>query len=637
MSFGDYRLLTQIGAGRDGIAYRALAPDGSTLVEVHDLSTARASVDRWESLARRIRICLQLNHPCAIKALESHLDVATPYIVTECIEGKTLVQIFGDSLPLKPTQAIPLIQSLASALATAHQLGLTGCRFDPARIKLDAQAKLHVDFTGIETAASPTPDMFDMSETDRDRAGDIHRLGRLCAWLLTGSIFPAATSTGAQYQWLRAMLAVDPDERPTAREVEDGLRSWRGSSGDGFENGAKWLLPTGASSRPEELATCSVPLMPRAANVAVEPNLKLGRYRLLEVIGTGGQGVVYRAEDSADGSVVALKVLRPEWASRPEAAHRFRKEARLMAKLNNPHVVNLLDYNEDQGIPYIVMEFVTGQSLSDYLSDHALLDQQTALAIAIDVTRALEEAHLQGIVHRDVKPANILLYEEIVGSTPRLKLSDFGLARQIVESESLALTMPGSRLGTPHYMAPVQIMGRNVDSRTDVYSLGATLYHMIAGRPPFVAETREELHVMHIESAPPSLRQLNSALSDGLCRLVERALAKAPEDRYPDATAMRRDLERLARGEPTEAPLHPILPSCNPRKLFTFEFKWELESTPRELWPYVTNTDRLDRAHRLRTRPVFVPLRSDPACPLVRGGEEGGNGGILGRISVRMD
>ena len=185
---------------------------------------------------------------------------------------------------------------------------------------------------------------------------------------------------------------------------------------------------------------------------------------------------------------------------------------------------------------------------------------------------------------------------DLATAAPRIKITDFGLARHVVDTESLALTAAGALLGTPHYMAPEQWTGRDVDPRTDVYAMGATLFHLLAGRPPFTAETRDELCVQHCNSPPPRLTSLGLGVSEAAERVVGRALCKQPDDRYYDAGAMLRDIEALLHGQPSDLAIHPRLPDCDPSRLLEFEFRWELESSPRQLWPLVTNTDRLDRA-----------------------------------------
>ena len=218
-------------------------------------------------------------------------------------------------------------------------------------------------------------------------------------------------------------------------------------------------------------------------------------------------GAVYRGEDPTDGSLVAIKVLRDAWARRPEALRRFYKEARLLAEVNNPYVANLVELNEDDGIHFLAIEYVRGMSLANLLAQRGRLDEPDALAIMSDVARGLAVAHERGIVHRDIKPENILLVEDRARRPPRrgrcaaptvllslsmtarrVKLSDFGLARHVDETESLNLTQAGAILGTPLYMAPERASGAGkIGPGADVYAMGATLFHLLAGRPPFVA------------------------------------------------------------------------------------------------------------------------------------------------------
>ena len=316
------------------------------------------------------------------------------------------------------------------------------------------------------------------------------------------------------------------------------------------------------------------------------------------LLGEGGQGAVYRAQDTASGSIVALKVLRTERAGRPEALKRFRKEARLLAEANNPHVVNLLEFNEDDRLPYLVLEFVAGRTLGDLITEQTRLDEPSALEIMADVARALAGPHERGIVHRDVKPANILLPdsgttrprdgrvsatiamdgEPVDGLPPTIAVSP---GPAVVPRQAVGLRAGSARRrlavagddrgrahcsGTPHYMAPEQWNGLASDARTDVYAMGATLFQMLAGRPPFVGETRDELLTQHCQEPVPPLGRFNPAVSEGTMTVVARAMAKRPEDRYPDAGAMLRDLEALRRGTPTAIAIHPQLPRPRPAR-----------------------------------------------------------------------
>ncbi len=347
---------------------------------------------------------------------------------------------------------------------------------------------------------------------------------------------------------------------------------------------------------------------------------RLGRYRVVEKLGEGGMGEVYKAIDEADNRTVALKVLLPKWAEQPDALRRFRKEARLLARVINPYVTNLLEVNEDQGIHYLVLEYVAGESLDRTLAARGKLDEPTALAVAADVARGLMDAHRLGIVHRDIKPSNILvvsaLGEGAARGEPRVKLSDFGLARQAIEEASQALTQSGAIVGTPAYMAPEQCEGGAVDASTDVYALGATLYHLLAGQPPFEGANWRAVIARHRNEPAPLLRSVNPAVSEGLERVVDRALAKLPASRYADASALLADLDRLIRGEPTGLAVHPALPEAEPGRVLTFDFSWDLDAPPRALWPHVSNTDRLDRA--LGFDAVRYTLKFDPAVGVRR-------------------
>ncbi len=219
--------------------------------------------------------------------------------------------------------------------------------------------------------------------------------------------------------------------------------------------------------------------------------------------------------------------------------------------------------------------------------------------------------HQRGIVHRDIKPANVLLFDaseqehrergaasdEGDEDIPRIKLTDFGLARQVDQSSSLELTKTGMLLGTPRYMAPEQIQAEGqVSPATDVYSLGITLFEMLAGRLPFEGDDLMEVIKGHCSDPPPELRKLQSRTSEEVERIVNRALAKQPGHRYADAAHMLDDLDRLLRGEPRSIAVHPVLPPHDPRKLFQADFCWELESEPEQLWPYVSNTERINCA-----------------------------------------
>jgi serine/threonine protein kinase/class 3 adenylate cyclase len=609
MAVMNYRLLAQLGAGTDGIAYRAEAPADGTAAEVRVLHGARQDPARWATLATWLRRAALLDCPGALHVRELGLDADPPFLVVDGDEWRSLADALRGRLPLPAGEAVDLAQQLADVLGAAHRLGLAHGALNPATLRMTSTGRLQVDFTGTHVA--PRDEESGATDPLPDPAADVRALGSLVLWLLTGrepggEAQGDATLPGALpaplVPLLRLLLAADPAARPPAHEAAQRLRAAVAQAhADGMRRAAGTHVRAADAGAPTLLVPPPADdSAPGPVPAGVAPLGRLGRYRLLEKLGEGGMGAVYRAEDEADGRVVAIKVLRADLLQRPDVLRRFHKEARLLAEVNNPHVTSLLEVNEDAGVHYLALEFVAGRSLGSLVEERGRLDEATALAVVADVARGLAEAHARGIVHRDVKPDNILLVGELApGATDgaRVKLSDFGLARHVEESASLQLTQPGAVLGTPLYMAPEQGTGlAPVDARADVYALGATLFHLLAGRPPFQADSPFALINLHAKEPPPPLRQLNPAVSEAACRVVEKCLAKSPGERYADAAELLRDLERVLRGEPADIVLHPRLPAADPARVMRYDWTWDLEASPEQLWPYVSNTERLNRA-----------------------------------------
>jgi serine/threonine protein kinase/class 3 adenylate cyclase len=626
MTPGGYRLLAQLGAGDDGIAYRACEPDTGRPVVVCVLGGARADDSRWRALRRRLRTAALLKHPAAVAVRALGLD-DPPYVVLDEPPADDLGAVLAREVPLPATAVTAMARDLIDVLAAAHRLGLVHGRLGPGAIRLTADRAPRIDFTGIDAyapSAAPAdaaleascraPELADGGAPDA--AADVYALGALLYWLLRGRPFrsddaPAAGS-GPLETFLQRLLADDPVERPAAEEALRHLDALLTPVGETTDRPI-------ASLPDDQLGAATIQDAGGHAPFGVPHLERLGRFRLLEQLGGGGWGMVFRAEDAADGSVVAIKLLHPGVAGRASALRRFRKEARLLAEARNPYVANFIDMNQDGGIHYLVQEFVPGRSLGRLIAERKRLDEPLALGILADVARALADAHRRHIIHRDVKPDNILVVspERPDNGAPTAKLADFGLARHVVESASLNVTGDGAAVGTALYMAPEQAAGRPVGPAADVYALGATLFHMLAGRPPFQADTLIALSRQHAEEPPPPLSSLNASVSPATCALIDKALAKRPEDRYPDAAALLRDVERVLRGEPTDVAVHPRLPACPPERLVEYDWTWDLDAPPELLWPYVANTDRLNRAVHIPA--VQFTTEPEPAGPGLRG------------------
>ncbi|MBI2677901.1 MAG: protein kinase [Candidatus Koribacter versatilis] len=251
----------------------------------------------------------------------------------------------------------------------------------------------------------------------------------------------------------------------------------------------------------------------------------IGKYEVLEVIGHGGMGLVYRARDNAIGRHVALKVMAPALAEQAELRERFLREARAAGNLQHPNIVVIYDLGEDNGAPYIAMEFLEGEPLDKALAANRLTTR-TKLETFAHICDGLHFAHLSGVIHRDVKPANVILLAK--GGA---KLVDFGIAR----TGGAGLTRTGMMIGTVAYMAPEQLKAKPVDARSDVFSAGAMLYEMLAGKLPFEGESTAETMMRILQEPPPELKVEGTVSPQSLAEIVQRALEKDPADRYQTA------------------------------------------------------------------------------------------------------
>jgi serine/threonine protein kinase len=246
----------------------------------------------------------------------------------------------------------------------------------------------------------------------------------------------------------------------------------------------------------------------------------LGAYTLTKELGKGGFATVYQALQPTLNRYVAIKVLHPEFIREERALRRFKREALAVARLSHPHIVGVYDYGEHDGRAYLVMEFVAGNTLKQRLGRP--VPYELALELVRSVGSALDYAHSKGIVHRDIKPANILFTED-----DRIVLSDFGIVRLADDDQSLTRGV----IGTPQYMSPEQALGREVDGRSDLYSLGVVLYEMLAGRVPYKGDSAIATLSMHATLPVPSVRDMNPDVTIEIDEVVQKALAKQPEDR----------------------------------------------------------------------------------------------------------
>src|SRR5215469_16084297 len=300
--------------------------------------------------------------------------------------------------------------------------------------------------------------------------------------------------------------------------------------------------------------------------MALQSSQRLGPYEILSAVGAGGMGEVYRARDTRLDRTVAIKVLPAHLADKPELRERFEREARTIASLNHPHICTLYDIGHQNGIDYLVLEYLEGETLAERLKKGPLPIEQV-LKYAIEISDALDKAHRKGITHRDLKPNNILVTKS------GAKLLDFGLAKLKQEATPIrslsqratvdsAMTAEGTILGTLQYMAPEQVEGKSneVDARTDIFAFGALVYEMPTGKKAFEGKTQASVMAKILEVDPPSIVSLQPTTPPALDRVAKRCLCKEPDQRWQTASDLREELKWIDEGgsqvtlAPTVAP-----------------------------------------------------------------------------------
>jgi len=297
----------------------------------------------------------------------------------------------------------------------------------------------------------------------------------------------------------------------------------------------EYMMAASSSAATEQIVT-------KQMQTGIRPGTTFaGRYDIKESLGAGGMGVVYRAFDRELQEPVAIKTLKPEALAGGSAAlERFKQEIRLARRIAHRNVVRTYDLGEQNGMYYLTMEYVEGTSLKQLIVARGKLPVAVTLTVGKQLCRALEVAHAEGVIHRDIKPQNI-----VVEPSGFLKVMDFGIARLANPPQGKGLTEAGTSIGTPDYMSPEQISGAELDPRSDLYAAGVVLFECLTGRVPFEAETTWALVAKHLEEEPPDPRKLNSEVPPALAAVIVKAMAKNPADRYGTATEMHDALARL--------------------------------------------------------------------------------------------
>jgi serine/threonine protein kinase/Tol biopolymer transport system component len=556
-TISHYRITDRIGGGGMGVVYRAEDLKLGRTVALKflppELGLDPAAKHRFEREARAASL---LDHPniCTIFDFGEADGDGQMYLAMPCYDGQSLAEKIERG-PVSLDEAIRIIEQVARGLGKAHAAGIVHRDIKPANIMLtsDGIAKI-LDFglaklmlgsnitrsnTTLGTAAYMSPEQ--IRGEDVGPQSDIWSLGIVLFELLTGTRpFRGEYPEALTYSILNEQPASLPDQPDADRVIKRMLRKdplQRYQTVDEVIADLQWLKsPTSSTERKRQrLASSSQRLRTGA---------KLGPYQIVKPLGSGGMGDVYLARDTRLDRQVAIKVLPAEFSEDAERKERFKREAKVISQLHAPNICTLFDVGEQEGVDYLVMEFLEGETLAE---KKLPLPISQVLRIGAQMARGLAAAHRQGIVHRDLKPANVMITK-----SGAVKLLDFGLAKNIGilgSSKPDELTGEGKIVGTLAYMSPEQIEGHDTDARSDIFALGAILYELVAGRRPFEGKTKATLIAAIVTTEPPPIRNIPTP---ALEHVIRKCLVKERDDRWQSATDVAGELEWIKDAPTTE-------------------------------------------------------------------------------------
>ncbi len=595
--------LAQLGAGADGTV--VLARRGERLVVVHQLTFGPES-PRWADLELRVRALGAVDNP-ALRVVIA-LEPLPPSVVLEGDSFPPFAELI-EQTTVDLARALRVLVELGRALAAAHHVGVFHGHVHPWSVWIGTNDRPRLELAQLRTRTMQhewvtrcrAPELEDVAAADA--AADVYAMGALMQL--------AMTTAGRQlddqvYAIAKDAMQADPEARPSMIELVKRMHATLAH----ISTNGRPTQPTMTAARP--MTNDPMAIDAQAPRPAI--GARIGRYELVRQLGIGAMGEVWEAKDTATDLAVALKLLRPEIARDAELLRRFRKEARVLARVGSPYIANILDVNEDRGLHYLVLELVAGGSVGGALKRIGKVTERLALGIIGDACRALAEPHRLGIVHRDLKPDNMMFVRpgielETAPVGQLIKLGDFGIAR-IEEATPDGATREGTVLGTPEYMAPEQCQGTVVTPATDVYALGCCLFGLIAGRTPFISVDDNQMGVIlqHLKEPPPRLDAVMPDASRTVSDLIERCLAKDPKSRPADAAELFATVEQMSEGSSVLMAAHPAPPIVRESLVQTYALSWDLAASPEQLWPFVSNTEKMNRATGLA--PVRFEIES---------------------------
>jgi serine/threonine protein kinase/tetratricopeptide (TPR) repeat protein len=549
-----YEILKPLGEGGMGAVYKARDRELDRLVA---LKVIRPELAGHPEILRRFKqeliLARQVTHKNVIRIFDLGMADGRKFITMEFVEGRDLKSILVERGKLPAEEVVPIVQQICRGLEAAHTEGVVHRDLKPQNIMVDAQGRVWVmdfglarstELVGMTRTGSlmGTPDYMSPEQARADKVdarADLFSLGIIFYETLTGDLpFPADTLMAALLKRVKEKAVppsvVDPS---IPQRVSDIVMKCLEADRDKRYQTCGEILADLAGEAPHSSASIAQPSTISVA--ALGPGSQFGpRYKIESLIGEGGMGKVYKAHDSDLDRTVALKLVRPELASDPNAMQRFKQELLLASRISHKNILRIHDLGDVGGVKFISMAYVEGKDLHDVIAECGRFPVERAVNIARQLAGALEAAHTEGVVHRDLKPRNVL-----VDRADNVYVSDFGLAKSLESDAATVMTRTGEVLGTPRYMSPEQAESKPTDHRSDLYSLGVILYEMVTGDAPFAGDSTLQVMYQHVTQRAKDPKLVNPELPDYLNRIILKCLEKNPADRYQHAREIQQDLE----------------------------------------------------------------------------------------------
>jgi serine/threonine protein kinase/tetratricopeptide (TPR) repeat protein/TolB-like protein len=544
-----YKILACLGQGGMGTVYKALDCELDRIIV---LKTIRPDLTSNTNVVRRFKqeilLARQISHRNVIRIFDFGVALGLRFITMEFFDGEDLKTRLARSGKFPPSEAVAIMRQICEGLQAAHAEDVIHRDLKPQNILIDAQNQIRImDFGLARSLEAPnltrtgvvigTPDYMAPEQARGDAAdvrSDIFSAGLVFYELLTGDLPFKGDSSAAKllsrtHGRARSPHAVDPSVPKRLSQVV--MRCLEPNPARRYQSAEEILDDLSGRD-------LSRPSSSRVVTGLLKPGMMLGaRYRIEAEAGEGGMGKVYRATDLDLNRTVALKVVRPELAGDPDHFERLKREILLASRVTHRHVLRIHDLGEADEVHFISMAWVDGQDLDAFIRHHGPLPEDQILRLTRQICEGLEAAHREGVIHRDLKPRNVLL-----DSAGNACISDFGLAEILDLPHTPGPTDQIS--GTPRYMSPEQVQGKPADQRTDIYSLGLVLYEMATGEIPFKDDSVFQAMLQRIIETPKSPKLLNPAISDKLTAVILRCLERDPERRYNSAQELVEDLPR---------------------------------------------------------------------------------------------